>query len=84
LSLFNEIRLLQNGGIKLSFVTTNLSTQIKVELEAIQLSALLKERTQQANLPAYTFTLTLFYAMMNVMQGSCEHGRRQRGTMHIF
>jgi len=42
-----------DGGMKLSLVTTSLSTQIKVE--AIPLSAC--PRTQQTNLPAYLHTI---------------------------
>jgi len=60
--------------MKLSLVTTSISTQIKVE--AIPLSALPKDTTSElGGLPSHY----LFF-MLNVKQGSCEYGRRQRGV----
>jgi len=60
--------------MKLSLVTTSLSTQIK--LEEIPLNALLKVTTSElAGLPSHKR-----FFMLNVKHRSCEYGRRHRRT----
>jgi len=60
--------------IKLSLVTTSLSTQIKVE--AIPLNALPKDTTSE--LAGLLHTVPFF--MLNVKQGRCDVGRKGQGN----